>query len=150
MIETKDKTIGGVLYRVSQLGALTGRGVLVRLVKLVGGGLVGALVSGGLKGLDRGALATSLGKVVDGFSEEDLAYFCDLFSPLTQVITRDKAGKQLNQLLANTFDLHFAGKYREMGQWLLFALEVNFGSVFQGLAVAAPRDAEQVTAPESA
>jgi len=106
MREVKSKTIKDCTYEVTQLGAIKVRSLLTRLARILG--------SGG------GDMAKSLGLI----TEEDMTYVCDAFAELTVVHQPD--GKA--PYLKNCFDLHFAGKYDEMIQWLMFCLEINFGS----------------------
>jgi hypothetical protein len=57
---------------------------------------------------------------------------CNIFADSTDVVIHDDKGKREPQL-SKIFDLHFAGKYDEMLAWLIFCVEVNFGSFFDGL-----------------
>jgi len=118
MIQTESKTIGKHTYVVEQLGALKGRAVFVRLVRLLGSSV------DTIKG-DAGAV---LAKAAAGFSEEDMTAFCDVFAAKTYVTGGEYATAQPQ--LSNIFDIHFAGNYSEMVEWLIFAFKVNFGSFF--------------------
>ena len=135
MLGSQERVIGGVTYKVFQLGALTGRAALVRLVKLMGGALSG----------DRRDVGSIIAKVAESLSESDVAYFCDLFAPQTTVTTAPGKSPKLDTI----FDLHFAGKYMELFEWLRFCVEVNFGNVFTGLASAVARVSEKGTAAQS-
>jgi hypothetical protein len=106
MREVKSKQINDCSYEVTQLGAIKGRSLLTRLARILGAG--------------GGDMAKSLGMI----TEEDMSYICDSFSEVTVVKQPD--GKA--PYLKNIFDMHFAGKYDEMIQWLMFCLEINFGS----------------------
>ncbi len=120
-LETKDKSIAGVTYRVTQLTATKGRAVFVRLAKLFAG------MAGAKNMEDR--IAGILGKL----SDDDLKFVCDVFASATQVhAPGDKGWPQLSDV----FDLHFAGRYLEMFQWLAFCLEVNFSGFFPGVDIA--------------
>jgi GTP-dependent phosphoenolpyruvate carboxykinase len=137
-IEAKTKVIGAHTYTVRTLGAITARGVFVRLVKTVGGALAGGTATGALV------------KVLESVSESDLAYFCDVFAAQTTVAAQGKAGATVQQPLASIFDLHFAGRMLDMFQWLKFSVESNYPDVFLALASAVQREEANVTAEESA
>ncbi len=135
MFKTDSKTIGGLEYRVSQLGAVKGRAVFLRIVKLVGPAIA-SVVKGGkidMKNVDLGDLF----KRVE-LTEEDLTFFCDAFAEKTFVVLPDKKAPRLDHV----FDAHFAGKYGDMMQWLVFCVSVNFADFF----VAAELDAAEANA----
>lgn len=121
MRETKTRTIGSAFYAVNQLGALEGRKVLARLVAMFGG-MVGAIGEGGKADLVRG-----FSSLANAITEDQMEFFCDTFSPWTQV-TKD--GK--TRVLKDCFDDHFVANYGEMVEWLGFCLEVNFASFLGG------------------
>ena len=133
-ISVQDRVIGGCTYRVRALGGLTGRSVGLRLFRLAG-----SAFSAGTK--DLGAV---FAKLAMSLGDDDLTYFCDVFATHTQII---KAGVKAAPTLdmPGIFDLHFAGNYLDMVNWLRFCVEVNFGSVFSGLASVA-RDSQEKTA----
>jgi hypothetical protein len=116
--ETKSKQIGSHRYEVTQLGAIEGRAVLAHLMQLFGG-MVSGIAGGGKPDMVSGftALASSI-------TPDRLTFFCDTFSPWTQV----HKGPNKVQVLKDIFDDHFAANYAEMMQWLAFCLEVNFAS----------------------
>lgn len=109
MVETKEKTIEGTTYRVRQLDAVKGRKVVARLIRLLSNAAAGG--------------DDALSKIFASVTEEDMDYFCDVFAASTDV---NYEGKW--PCLKDVFGLHFAGKYGEMMQWLLFCVEVNFGN----------------------
>lgn len=128
MRETKKKKIGDreYTYHVTQFGAREGGRVLVRLLKMVGGA-VGEAVKGEAEHFDMTTVGKMIGNLADTVSEEDFDYLCDTFAKASEV----SGGEYREPVLLTTdgvFDLHFAGAYVELGQWLLFAVEVNFGS----------------------
>jgi hypothetical protein len=135
MIETKEKQIGGrgYVYRVTQFGAKKGNQVMVRLAKVIG-----KMVGGDLE-----QIVTNL---VDAIDETQLDFFCDAFASMTEVAGGDfKGAVKLSS--EGVFDLHFAGEYKEMGQWLLFAIETNYASFLPegGLASLIKKAAPQVS-----
>ena len=136
-IEAKTKVIGAHTYTVRTLGAITARGLFVRLVKTAGGALAG--------GTGAGALV----KLLEGVSENDLAFFCDTFAAQTTVAAQGPKGT-VQQPLASIFDLHFAGRILDMFQWLRFSVEANYPDVFLALASAVQRGEATETVEESA
>lgn len=104
LVQTKEKTIDGNTYAVTQLGAIRGSQVFVRLMKMVGPAFLGE--------------KKDFAKAFEALREEDFKYLCDVFSERTFV-----DGKPLDKI----FDFHFAGKYGAMFQWLFFCIETNFG-----------------------
>lgn len=116
MREAKTKTIGKAQYRVTPLGAKAGCRVLTRLTRLLGSAL---------KGGDRTNAMVILGSGLEHLSEEDFSYFCDALAPNTELLVD---GKTLR--LSDVFDVHFTAEYAALVEWLLFAMEVNFGGFF--------------------
>lgn len=116
---TESRVIGAHSYEVTQMGALQGRKVLTRLLKIVGPAY--AMVSS--KGVE-----AALSEVVTALSEEDTEYFCSAFEPLTSVSIGDKKPR-----LSGIADIHFAGDYMSLIKWLVFCFEVNFSSFFRDL-----------------
>lgn len=123
--KVESKRIGAHDYKVTQLNAVTGRRVFTRLFKLVGPAMA---KTEGRKGDD--ALAAAMTGLLEHLSEDDVDYFCDVFSAVTSVSggAYSKAAPQL----ADVFLSHFAGEYLAMMQWLAFCMQVNFRSFFAG------------------
>lgn len=122
---TESRAIGASTYEVTQMGALQGRKVLTRLLKIVGPAY--AMVS--TKGVE-----AALSEVVTNLSEDDTEYFCAAFEPLTTVTVGDKKPR-----LSGIADIHFAGDYMSLIEWLVFCFEVNFSSFFRDLKSAVGR-----------
>ena len=134
MFNAETKKIGGCEYKVTQLGAVKGRGAFLRLVKCLGPMLAGLAGKGGkVADIDVGALFSRL-----DLTEDDLTFFCDTFAEKTFVTLPDGKMPRLDKV----FDEHFAGSYSYMVQWLAFAVKVNFADFFDGLssAPASPPD----------
>lgn len=134
MRETKEKQIGtrGFRYHVIQFGAREGGRVLVRLLKMIGGAAGEAMAGGddALDGFDLSTVGKMIGNLAETLNESDFDYLVDKFSAVTAV----SGGEYTAPLQLNTegvFDLHFAGEYQELGQWLLFCVEVNFGGFLE-------------------
>jgi hypothetical protein len=139
-LSTQKKKIGPYEYRVTQLDALAGRALFIRLAKIAGP----AFGSFDAKNPQK-SIADVFGKVAAGLSEEDLTVFCDVLGRSTEVAGGEYSERspQLNDVFA----LHFAGKYLEMFQWLAFALEVNFGSFFKHALGSGAADKAPVATP---
>lgn len=131
MRETKSKQIGsrGYTYHVTQFGAKEGGRVLVRLLKMVGAAAGGALSGDDESAFSLEAIGRLLSNLAESVTEDDFDYLCDTFAKATNVSGGDFKGP-VSLTTDGLFDLHFAGAYAELGQWLMFAIEVNFGSFF--------------------
>lgn len=105
---TEKREIQGSTYEVTQLGAITGSKVFVRVLKLLGPVFT----------------TKDTSKLFEALHEEDLTYLCNTFAPLTMV----QGQGQLDKI----FDVHFTGRYMAMLQWLFFNLELNFGDFLKG------------------
>lgn len=139
MIESHTRTIGRHAYTVTQIKAKQGNAVLVRLAKLAGPTLASLFTgaeSGPEDALDRVSvegLGGALRAFSAGLTEADLDWLCSTFADCTTVETEPGSIKPLRGI----FDLHFAGAYLEMFEWLAFCLEVNYADFFGALATRA-------------
>lgn len=115
MLETRSKIINSNEYKVTQLPATKGSMVFVRLIRAFGPTL--AALSG--EGFNLAAALETL-------KENDIEALCKEFRKYSYV--NDKY-LDLNEV----FDFHFAGKYLEMFQWLLFCLEVNYADFLDAI-----------------
>jgi hypothetical protein len=135
-LEKLDKEIGGRRYYVTQLGAKKGRQALARLVKVLGPVMAhvvsDAKPGAAMRSISGDALKGALLELSERISEADLTYFCETFGEYTEV---ELEGGKRPRLTMEMQDLHFAGKYGEMLQWLAFAAEVNFADFFGALGV---------------
>ena len=125
MIETKQKQIGarGYTYHVSQFGAKQGGRVLVRLLKMIGSAAGDAM--GSSEDFDLSTIGRMVSNLAEVVSEADYDFLCDTFLQVTCV-----SGGNYNEMplsAEGVFDLHFAGEYQELGEWLLFGIEANYG-----------------------
>jgi hypothetical protein len=122
--KNKTKLIGDFEYVVTPLPAGQANDVLRRLLAVVGGGL---------EKLGPGAdAAAAIGGMIRSLDQHDQDHIIRWLAGSTQV----RRGPQTVPL-ASCFDEHFAGEIGEEIDWLVFALEVNFGRFFQRLKVAA-------------
>jgi hypothetical protein len=119
--EPQETTIDGFGYRVRPLGAYTGNKVLMRLGKAVLPALSDA------ESLDTIEGATSaLSVLLSQLSEGDMLYIVNELAEQTHFWSEEE-GRDGGKSLKNAFDSHFSGRYQEQGEWLWFALKVNFG-----------------------
>lgn len=126
-IAKKKKTIDGIEYEVTQLGAKEGRALFVRISKMIGPSLA-SLAKADLASLmdsNVAQLAPAIETFVRDVSEEDLDVLCSKFAERSAY--RD--GKDWPELDRN-FDDHFAGAYLRMIKWLAFCVEVNYADFF--------------------
>lgn len=142
MLRAEERDIGGLKYKITQLGAVKGRAVALRLVKAIGPAFASLAGKGKLEEALPGLFANL------SLDENDLTYFCDAFAEKTFVFTADGKMPRLD----NVFDVHFAGKYRDMMGWLIACVEVNYSDFFRGLpvegkSVVSPPDVPTPTAP---
>jgi len=129
MRETKQKQIGdrGYTYHVNQFGARHGGRVLVRLLKMIGGAAGDAMQGDDVAGFDAALVGKLVSNLAETAKEEDFDFLCDTFAKASQV----SGGEFANPVPLSSdglLDLHFAGCYKELGHWILFAVEVNFGN----------------------
>lgn len=138
MRETKQKTIGdrGHVYHVTQFGAREGGRVLVRLLKMAGGAIGEAMQ--GADDLDLSVAGKVIANLAETVSEADYDYLVDTFAKTSAV---DIDGKTIPLHTEGVLDVHFAGSYVELGQWIAFAIEVNFGNFFGAAGIAKAKEA---------
>jgi len=123
-IEVKSKVIGKHTYKVEQFGAKAGGRMLVRLAKMLGAA-VGETVEAS-SGLNTAIIGRTIASLTEHISEEDYDYLCDSFAAKTRVTGGEYGSNEPK--LVDFFDTHFAGRYLELGEWLTFCLEANYGS----------------------
>jgi len=131
----KSEPIDGFTYEVTQLGAVEGRRMLVRISKIVLptlGALIkdadfGRLSDLNIADIDIDSAAKALVEAVDADSVDKII---ESMSGITEIWGPGfgAAGAPM----AHHFDDHFAGRYAAMLRWLAFALKVNFSDFFDG------------------
>lgn len=130
VIRTEERRLGTTNYKVTQLGASAGMQLLVRLTKVLGPSVGELTKTGGAANIldARGdAVAGAIAELAKNLTYEDLAHTCDVLGEFTEVGLEGGKWIRLNR---DNRELHFAGNYGELMRWLVFALEVNFGSFF--------------------
>lgn len=123
MIKSERRQIGEFTYELTQFGAREGREILALLVRVLGPGLAEL-------GADQSP-AVAMGRVAAGITGQDFATLTDAVARKTKLIlTAQFNGSQGTTALepfdlAPRFDEHFAGRYGEMIELVLFAIELN-------------------------
>ncbi len=118
MREIVEKDINGFRYKYELLGAKLGKKLLARIVRGVGP------VIDEFRGDDGEPAA----KLCAALKDEDLDYVCDTLMSTTRFSPLDNA--DIEFLLKDKFDEHFAGRYGSMMLWVKEGLVANFGSFF--------------------
>jgi hypothetical protein len=138
--------IDGFRYKVRQMGATEGVETLTKITKLMLPS-IGAVASkdtnlsqimeSDIGGEEIGNIAARLAAnlAVDDVQEilKKLAFCTEIFGP-----GFGDGGAPLDV----HFDDHFAGEYGAMIKWATFALKVNFGNFWSGLAVRGKKESE--------
>lgn len=140
MIKTDTTTIDGYRYSVAQLGSSEGRRILVKLTRLLGPAL-GRLVGG--EGRPSDAVSEAIAEFSAGANEDDLEDLCRTFGQSTEL---DVDGKPM-LLNLDMQELHFAGRYGAMFQWLGFCLRVNYADFFVSVEAARDKLAARLQSP---
>ncbi len=122
MIQSKEKTIDGAVYAVTQFPARRALALQTRLLKLLGPALATAL--GGIQDgrIDASVLSASLKQLADTLDESTAV---DLALQMLASTRRD--GREITE---GVFDMEFAGQMDTLYKVLGFVLEVNFGGFF--------------------
>lgn len=126
MRQPESITIDGYTYRVSPLGAIQGQKLLAKILKC----LVPIFAS--TQGVAPEARARAIvGALTEHLSPELLEEATQIMAESTLLSTGEK--KEAGGRLSKVYDEHFAGRYLEAGEWLKFALEVNYARFFSDL-----------------
>lgn len=129
------KKIGDTEYRVTPLGFLDARRVLVRLCNILGPKLSEMLTgtSGGVAAFETTAV-NALGDLLRAVSDDDLQFLQESFEKETQIVVdsdRSKVPYLHNAIKAGHFDPQ-EGRFQDFFLWLGFCLQVNFARFFSG------------------
>ena len=126
MREVKEVVLGEHIYKIEMLGSQLGKRVLARLMRIGGKSLAQG-------GLDQESIVRVFGALFDQVTDENLDFFCNTFMAVTRVTPVAKPEVEL--VLKDVVDSHFAGKYGEMALWLKECVEVNFGNFLGALGL---------------
>ena len=127
MREPQQTTIGAWRYTVRPFPTGTGLALMWRLARMLGPALA-ALIRGA-EGVE-GAIGSSFNALVDRVTPEELTEIARQLAATADVV---QPGGSQPAALGEVFDLHFAGDYLALFDFLRFALEVNFGPFVEGL-----------------
>lgn len=119
MLTPETRTIGSYTYTTTKLGALKGTEILARLAVNATPLMIAA----------HGGNVAAIARSVESLKPEMITELCTTFAAVSTV----KIGTNEPRLDA-VFDVHFAGNYLELFEWLTWCLEVNFRSFFVGAA----------------
>lgn len=127
-------TIEGWTYELSQLGAVEGRELVLRFIKLLGrfAPMIASAVKAKADGGDGDEVASAVGAELIGeigstlatLEPKELEPLWDAFSRHASV--KGKDGKS-RESLHEIFDEHFAGEYFAMVRFFIEAAKLNFG-----------------------
>lgn len=126
MREPQRTTIAAWVYSVRPLPAGPGLALLARLARMLGPGVAGLLEGGG-----GAAIGRALSQLLERVAPEEVVEIARQLAATTEV---SQPGGRAPASLAEVFDVHFAGDYLALVDWLRFALEVNFGPFVAALA----------------
>ena len=126
MREPQRITVGAWVYSVRPLPAGAGLALMARLARMAGPGVAGLLEGGG-----GGAIGRALAGLLERVSPDEIVEVARQLAATTEV---SQPGGRAPASLAEVFDVHFAGDYLSLVDWLRFALEVNFGPFVAALA----------------
>jgi len=137
MREPERKEIGGKVYEVTPMPAGKGLGVMQRMAKAAAPAVLKAARG------ETGGELVAIADLVESLASDDLAAIAKLFAEHAMVGDGENMVK-----LSTVFDVHFAGDYLALFEWLAFAAKVNFGPLLDGLKRrAAQRAVSAVEAP---
>lgn len=144
-VQFQQRRIGDYTYRIKPLGVGKGKALLVRLARATGPALAAAIDgvgagAGSLAQLPAGVLGPAIKEFAAGLNEEDLDYAVEALAAETEV----SSGGEWAQL-GPLVEYHFRGAYDELLRWLVFALEVNYGSFLRAVGDLMPAPAEAPT-----
>ena len=117
----QDREIDGVTYRSWPLPFGIGQKALLRTIRVL---------SPIMAVLTRGDQAAVFDVLPTALTDEDVAYFSDIFGKSSKY----KDGENWVPLLTSAQELHFAGRYSAFMRWVVLNMEVNFAGFFDGKA----------------
>lgn len=129
--EKKTKKIGDHEYEIQTFGARQGMAVILTLTRFLGPTMAKVMAGGSVD--VEAALAEGLATFAATAKAEDLDALLDAFAGRTNLIlvaTTKDGPKRIPTKLASILDDHFAGRYADLIQWLVWAATENFGGFF--------------------
>lgn len=125
-LQKQEREIGGVIYEVTPLPFGIGQKALMRFLRIAAP-LLAAATGKDKDGVSVGAAVMK--EFPSIVSDSDLEYFSKVFGDTSRY---ESEGKRVPLVVGNQ-EHHFAGRYYEYFQWLVFCLEVNFRGFFAGM-----------------
>lgn len=128
MRDPKTTTIDGWRYTVRPLPTSRGLSLVWRLARMLGPAFSALLAAadGGVEG----AFGKALDALVERVTPDELV---DIARELAGTADIIQSGGSKSAALGEVFDVHFAGDYLALLDFLRFALETNFGPFVEGL-----------------
>jgi len=138
MREPERKEIDGKVYEVTPMPTSKGLSVMQRMAKAAMPAVLKAARG------ETGGELVAVADLVESLASDDLPAIAKIFAEHSMVGDGESMVK-----LSGVFDVHFAGDYLALFEWLTFAAKVNFGPLLDGLKRrAAQRAASAVAAPQ--
>lgn len=119
MLKTKDVVVDGVKYSFTQLGAVNGRKLWLKLLKALAPAIADLA---GMESLDEKAIGAVV-TLVQGLDESTHELLCEELGKSC----RFHEGEN-RPLVSDFFDFHFAGRYWQMELWIVEGVTFNFAS----------------------
>lgn len=143
-LQTEEREIGGVQFRVRQIPLKESRAALVVLTRTFGGvlsGLLKAATAEKIADLDTAALAGAVSSFVDHLSDADLEFLTKTFctgEAAHAAVVMKADGSPCWVPLSNegVRGEVFGGRLLLFFQWLWFAIEVNYSDFLAGIRTA--------------
>jgi len=143
----KELTIDGHEYRIRQLGALEGRRLWLKLLRVLAGPLKELALAGKF---DEVTLTTGIASVVENLDEATAEELYVAFGKNCELRVAGDQGERWPKLDGVVFDTHFAGRYLAMSQWLGECVVFNFAGFFDGTSLGKITALAQKAAAKSA
>lgn len=142
-MKPEPKTIAGVKYVMTPMGAYSGNTVVLRLL----GPFVALLAAaaGAKSGARNAQMAEGVGKAVKALAPKDLRFIVKALAGQTRVFLPD-GNKLRDWPLLDLYDAHFAGRYDAQFEFIRWGIEMNH--FFDGV-LALARAQEEGTAAAS-
>jgi len=131
---TQEREIGGILYKAQPVAFGLGLRSLNRLIKVLAPLIAASLREG--RASDRAASLLEL--LPASLTDDDIDYFRTVFGGASWYMDGEPTNwiplvKTSGKNAIDHQELHFAGRYPEFLEWLVFCVEVNYGGFFNGV-----------------
>lgn len=116
--QKQEREIAGVRYEVWPLQFSAGKKILLKIIR--------AVTSAG-DAVNLGQLA-QVHAILTAMTDDDIRLIGDSFGDAARFWN----GENMAPLIAKNQEMHFAGKIDVFLEWVMFAIEVNYGGFFDG------------------